>query len=259
MHEAYVERKRQVNKENAVKSKILRIGNLVVEPETLPSAFPKTAADLAGMLDGAEFDGPAFERKIKPCDLARCCGTCCHDGAYLSGEEASVIRDLVKERRDDLQAIGLDLPDKVVVFGSWRGVASGPKTATRPAPMRKMAEDYPEHFEETNCVFLLEDARCGLQVLAERDGLPKWYFKPFTCWMHPISLTAGENGRTKITLYSEETDPQRYPDYDGFVCRTHCGRSEDDGLAAKEVLKEELETLALLAKSFGSGQNQGRG
>lgn len=195
------------------------------------------------MLAGAELDGPAFERKIKRCDLTQCRGTCCHDGAYLSGEEASVIRDLVAARRDDLKEIGLDLPEQVIVFGKWRDVASGPKTATREVPMRDSAESYPDHFPETNCVFLLDDARCGLQVLAEKDGLPKWHFKPFTCWMHPLSITGGAGGKAKITLYSEETDPQRYEDYDGFVCRTHCGRTCEEGEAAKEVLAEELEML----------------
>ncbi len=210
------------------------------------TAFPETMSDLAELAKGITLNRQSLSATIKPCDLAQCRGTCCHDGAYLSGEEARVIRELVESERDGFSDLGIDLPEQVVVFGKWRDLASGPKTATRPAPMRQWVSDYPEHFPETNCVFLhSENARCGLQILAEEKGLPKWYYKPGTCWMHPLSIEKGENGKPCLTLHSEESDPQRFPDYDGFVCRTHCGRScaEEEGQSAIEVLWEEIEKV----------------
>ncbi len=217
----------------------------------LETAFPETMGDLADMAKGMTLNRQSLSATIKLCDLAQCRGTCCHDGAYLSSEEALVIRELVNSERDGFLELGIDLPEQPVVFGSWRGVASGPKTATRSAPMRQWVSDYPQHFPETNCVFLhSKSARCGLQLLAEERGLPKWYYKPGTCWMHPLSIEKDGDGKPSLTLHSEETDPQRFPDYDGFVCRTLCGRTceeegegEGEGEPAIEVLREEIERV----------------
>jgi hypothetical protein len=99
-------------------------------------------------------------------------------------------------------------------------------------------EDYPVHFNETACVFLLNDGRCGLQILSERDGKHPRYYKPFTCWLQPIKLSD-----SAVRLYDETTDPNKLPDYDGFVIRTFCGRTEECGQPAAEVLKEEIDFL----------------
>lgn len=185
----------------------------------------------------------ALSRPLKRCDLFACGGTCCHDGVYLSSEEARVIRELVREQRDELAEIGAELPEQVVVYGKWRDVASGPKTATRPAPMREKVVGYPAHFPETRCVFLLPDSRCALQAFSIQEGRHPWHWKPLTCWLHPLSITTGPDRKPVLTLYGEETDPQRFEDYDGFTCRTHCGRTAGDGEAAWLVLKEELAAL----------------
>jgi hypothetical protein len=49
-----------------------------------------------------------------------------------------------------------------------------------------------------------------------------------------------------VRLYDEHSDPNILPNYDGFVVRTHCGRTEPNGLPAVEVLKEELTYLGKL-------------
>jgi hypothetical protein len=90
-------------------------------------------------------------------------------------------------------------------------------------------------------VFLLKDGRCGLQVLSEADGKHPWYYKPFTCWLQPIKLS-----EHAIRLYDENTDPNILPNYDGFVSRTFCGRTEDSGRPAAEMLVEELKFLGKL-------------
>ena len=81
-------------------------------------------------------------------------------------------------------------------------------------------------------------ARCGLQVLACRDGKHPWYYKPLSCWLLPIKISDSE-----IHLYDCASDPFRFPDYDGFVSRIFCGQTSDCGLPAAEVLKPELEFL----------------
>ncbi len=207
------------------------------------AAYPETREFLAATVAGMSIDVEALQRPLRRCDLSRCRGTCCHDGVYLSSEEAEGLRNLSGEARDDLREMGVELPEKTVAYGKWRDRVSGPKTATREEPMSRTAKDYPGHFPDTNCVFLLPDARCSLQVLATERGLHPWHYKPLTCWLHPLSITAGADRKPRLTLYDEATDPQRYPDYDGFVCRTHCGRTEESGEPAWQVLGEEIAAL----------------
>jgi hypothetical protein len=165
---------------------------------------------------------------------------CCYDGASVDEETGKVIQKLSAERRSDFTAMGLNLPDTVVEKCEWNGVV-GTKTSTRPFPYRSLVNGYPAHFNNTACVFLLEDGRCGLQILSEQDGKHRWYYKPFTCWLHPIKLS-----ETAVRLYDEESDPNKLPNYDGFVSLTFCGRTDVCGHAASEVLEEELSYLGKL-------------
>ncbi|MDF1658416.1 MAG: hypothetical protein P1U58_12450 [Verrucomicrobiales bacterium] len=207
------------------------------------AAYPETRELLADTVQAMTLDHEALSRPLRRCDLAKCGGNCCHDGVYLSSGEAGAIRALVQDHPEELEKTGASLPGQVVVYGKWRDITSGPKTATRSAPMKASVADYPSHFPETNCVFLLPDARCALQAYSVAQGLHPWHWKPLTCWLHPLSITAGPNHKPILTLYSEETDPQRFDDYDGFVCRTHCGRTEEAGEPAWQVLWEEIEAL----------------
>ncbi|HRQ89022.1 MAG TPA: DUF3109 family protein [Bacteroidia bacterium] len=211
------------------------------------TAFPETLEWLGDAVSRMEIDAEALCRSLRRCDLSECRGTCCHDGVYLGPEEAAALRSLVERERPALEAEGLSLPEQVVVYGSWRGTVSGPKTAVRHEPRHGVVSGYPEHFPETACVFLLPDARCGLQALAMRGGLPPWFYKPLTCWLHPLAIDGIEEDRPVLTLHDESTDPQRFPDYDGFVCRTHCGRTCPGGEPAWQVLEEELRFLGGLA------------
>lgn len=210
------------------------------------TAYPETFAWLGGIVAAMSVDADSLRRPLRRCDLAVCRGTCCHDGVYLGAEEAGTLRRLAEEARDELEALGLALPGRVVVYGSWRGTVSGPKTAVRPEPRRGLVADYPAHFPETACVLLLPDARCALQVLATERGLPPWFYKPLTCWLHPLAIDGIEEGRPRLVLHDESSDPQRHPDYDGFVSRTHCGRGCADGEPAWRVLEAELRFLGAL-------------
>jgi hypothetical protein len=206
-------------------------------------AYPESRAALGETVRKMSVDHEALNRPLERCRLEACGGSCCHDGVYLSSEEARVIRETVEDHRHDLERIGVDLSEQAVVYGKWRDVTSGPKTATRSDPSREGMTDYPGHFPATSCVFLLPDFRCALQVFAVDRGLHPWHLKPLTCWLHPLSITSGPDRKPRLTLHDENSDPQRFDDYDGFVCRTHCGRTASDGEPAWRVLREELAIL----------------
>ncbi len=228
---------------------------------TSRTAFPQTEVHVRELARSAQLDRDAFEQKLRRCDLVNCQGTCCHDGVYLGEDEARVIGRLARERADFFNdETGIDLSDEPIIQGNWRNEVVGRKTATREEAMSEKVEDYPEHFADTQCVFMMEDRRCSLQLLAEKEGRHRWFYKPFTCWMHPLSITRNAKGKPVITLHSRESDPHRFSDYDGFVSRTHCGRVEVCGEPAREVLHEEIEMLSeisgrnLVAELRGDGE-----
>jgi hypothetical protein len=204
------------------------------------TAFGASLRSLREKYRLAKISAQEFQRKIKRCSLTNCFGMCCYDGASVDAETGAAIQKLASERRSAFEAMGLDLPDRVVEQSNWNGVP-GTKTVTRPFPYRSLVKDYPAHFNETACVFLLDDGRCGLQILSEQDGRNPWYYKPFTCWLQPIKLSDGA-----IRLYDEQSDPNILQDYDGFVIRTQCGCTEASGYPASEVLRDELEFLGRL-------------
>lgn len=202
----------------------------MVPPDDSPrTAFPGTERLLRSALADAPLDFPSFERRLSPCSLARCAGTCCAEGASLNAEEALVLEQVAGRRSDFLRGLVPDLPEPAVV-------ADGAvhRTALKARPFRARVPDYPPHFPETACGFLLEDGRCALQCLAESEGRHPWTYKPLACWLHPISVSPG-----RIALPDEGTDP--HPG--GFATQTHCGGSEACGRAAREVLAGELDFL----------------
>jgi hypothetical protein len=201
------------------------------------SAFGHAEASLRKRLRRARVKAREFERKLSRCSLAECRGTCCYDGVSVDDDTAAVLERLSTERKADFAEVGLELPRAVVVESEWRGIV-GKKTAVKPFPFRSLVADFPRHFNDTACVFLLADGRCGLQLIATNDGKHPWYYKPFGCWLHPIKLSA-----SGIHLYDETTDPNRFPGYDGFACRTHCGRASECGSPAVELLEDEIKYL----------------
>jgi hypothetical protein len=152
-----------------------------------------------------------------------------------------VLQELSTTHAAEFREMGLSLPSQVIVDSEWHGAVSK-KTAVRPFPFRSLVDDYPRHFPETACVYLLDDGRCGLQMLAQRHNKHPWYYKPFPCWLHPIKVRDGA-----VRLYDEASDPDRYPGYEGFVTRTPCGRTAAGGCPAALLLKEELDYLSAIS------------
>jgi hypothetical protein len=210
-------------------------------PTQALTGFAGAEAKLAERCGSAPLDGAAFRRKLARCSLGRCRGTCCYDGVHVDEESAAILQALAADRAEDFARMGLSLPDDVIVQQQWRGSAPQTKTAVKPFPFSSVVEDYPAHFNDTACVFLLEDAHCALQVLAQADGKHPWHYKPFGCWLHPISVSPAG-----ITLPDDASDPYRLPGYDGFASKTFCGRTCDAGEAAADVLQVELEFLGRL-------------
>ncbi|MEM1295930.1 MAG: hypothetical protein AAGH89_11235 [Verrucomicrobiota bacterium] len=211
----------------------------------MTTAFQETAKHVRELVLEMEIDEEALSQPINRCDLARCCGTCCHDGVYLNSDEARGIVGLVRDHSSELENFGVELPERAVVYGKAE-TTSGPKTATRPVAMSEQVADYPPHFAQTNCVFLAGDGRCALQRLAESQNRHPWHYKPFTCWMHPLAIEQPSSGRPVLTLHDLESDPQNVPGYPGFASRTHCGRRDSCGAPAREVLAPELDMLSAI-------------
>jgi hypothetical protein len=204
------------------------------------TVFSKSKAILKEQYADAKLDFAEFQRKITRCSLSTCRGMCCYGGVKVDDETAAVLQQLAIERASDFRDMGLSLPELVVESTEWRGVA-GNITALKPFPFQELVSEYPKHFDQTACVFLLDDSRCGLQVLGELDGKHPWYYKPFSCWLLPIKIYNGE-----IHLFDYETDPFRFPDYDGFISRISCGRTSEFGQPAAITLRTELEFLGRL-------------
>jgi hypothetical protein len=200
------------------------------------TAFSKSAVSVRERYSDARINPVEFERKLSRC-WPSCKGMCCYCGVSVDDDTAEILAELAKRRSSDFQEMGLDLPNVVV---------AGNITAVKPRPFRSILPGYPEHFRESACVFLTDDARCGLQVLGERLGKHPWYYKPFSCWLFPIKLAEGQ-----IRLFDEKTDPFCYSGYEGFVSRTFCGRTSNDGLPASAALISQLDFLGrLLGRDF---------
>ncbi|MCP5536636.1 MAG: DUF3109 family protein [Akkermansiaceae bacterium] len=206
------------------------------------TAYQKTAGILAAQLREAQVDHEAFEQRIKPCELANCRATCCHDGVYLSPEEAEGIEAILDQHGEKLAEYGLSLPTEPVV--AVRGGKSW-KTATRIVEDGELATDFPDHFPTTRCVFLDREGRCGIQRLSMELGRQPWFDKPLTCWIHPIVVMPANHSRSRplLTLVAPDNDPQKTEGYPGFASCTHCGRPDEDGKKARQVLAAELEML----------------
>jgi len=200
------------------------------------TAFNTSAESVRKEYARVPLDTIEFQRKLTRCELS-CQGMCCYGGVSVDRDTADVLLRLAKERESDFRKMGLELADPVVTPTEWQGVV-GNITALKPRKFRSRVNNYPGHFDESACTFLMEDAKCGLQVLSAMDGKHPWYYKPFNCWLLPIKLWKGA-----IRLFDKTTDPFLYPDYPGFISRTFCGRTDASGEPASKLLTPELEYL----------------
>jgi len=199
--------------------------------ETRQSIFTETRCDLAGQLTEAALDHDAFERRLPICELTKCRATCCHDGVILSEEEAGILSSLGGA-------------EGIVTMSDGRK-----KTATKDAVSEDLANDFPNHFSKTRCVFLDDSHRCQWQLRAVAEGRHPWFYKPTSCWLHPVLLTKRE-GRPLITIRAREDDET------GFASHTPCGRVTEGAPPAWKSLAMELKMLGdISGRDFYSQMN----
>ncbi|MGC4016226.1 MAG: hypothetical protein QM755_17145 [Luteolibacter sp.] len=204
-------------------------------------AFPSLQQELARQVREARVDHEAFGMPLKVCELAECRATCCHDGVFLEPEEREVIGEVVAAHRERLADYGWQLPEifQQMADGRWKSVT---------LPDESPATSFPSHFPKTRCVFLDAEHRCVLQRLAMDEERHPWFWKPISCWMHPIILKPGRRGeRPVLTLATPENDPAAHPGYPGFSAFTPCGMPCKEGGPARRTLGAELELLGGLA------------
>ncbi len=215
------------------------------------TAYPEDETMLRRRLARAAVDAASFRRPLRRCDIAHCQGMCCYDGVYVSESSAEILVQIARREAAFFAGLGLDLPDRVIVEGDWKWKKGGLKTAVRPRPFSRTVQGFPSHFRDSACVFLAPDGRCALQLLSVQQGRHPWYYKPVKCWMHPITIE-GE-GESPLVLHSAETDPFRFPGYDGFVSQIFCGRTSVGGEPASTVLRDELDFLSrIVGRDFVS-------
>ena len=211
----------------------------------LPTAYPQTAAHVRNLVREAVIDHEAFQVRIKACAMEACKATCCHDGVSLSAEEQESIQDLVASNPESFADILQDREPAGLFETKPNGTQ---KTAARPAASEELAADFPQHFPKTRCVFLDKNHHCALQRFSMMNGLPPWFHKPLTCWLHPILIHQPDrHARPAITLPGPGNDPQTAPDYPGFASCTHCGRPDKLGKPAQDTLEPELEMLGTIS------------
>jgi len=207
------------------------------------TAYPGVEAVLARQVREAALDHEAFELPLRVCELSRCRATCCHDGAVLDAEELEGIGGALARHRGRLDAYGWHHPEPVV-----REPGRG-RTATVPAADHELAEDFPSHFPRTRCVFLDGAHRCVLQRLAIDAGRHPWWWKPVSCWMHPLLLRPpADAGRPLLTLARPGRDPASGEGYPGFGSCTPCGVARPAGPPAWQTLRGELELLGRIGR-----------
>ncbi len=186
------------------------------------TVFQETSAGLAKQLSEAGVDHAAFERPLPVCELAKCRATCCHDGVMLSDEEARILGELG----------GGD--------GMIEAEDGRKKTKTVAGDSSKLAGDFPDHFPKTRCVFLDDQHRCQWQLRAVEEGRHPWYYKPTSCWLHPVLITRKKE-RPVLTLLSREEDKA------GFASHTPCGKFREGAAPARESLGMELKMLGVIS------------
>lgn len=193
----------------------------MIDDETF-TVFVKTGRVLSKQLAEAAVDHDAFERSLPVCELSRCRATCCYDGVILSEEEAEILEELGGGNGIVKRANGKLGTKTVVADGSQLGA------------------DYPEHFKKSRCVFLDSEHRCQWQLRAVSEGKHPWFYKPVSCWLHPVLLGQRE-GRAFLTIRSRENDKA------GFASHTPCGRVTAGDPPARESLAMELKMLGDLS------------
>ena len=181
--------------------------------KTGATAFTGAQTSLRERLKTASIDALEFQQRMSRCSLEKCRGMCCYDGVPVDDDTAHLVQKLSIERADDFRAMGLALPREVIVDNQWHGVVSK-KTAVQPFPFRSLVKDFPDHFEETACVFHLDDG----QIYGDFQQLRTGFADRLPTDMNGLhSSRVRSRGWSGSKCRSKATNTIKSPDF--FLCK----------------------------------------
>ncbi|MCX5701635.1 MAG: hypothetical protein NTW64_01485 [Candidatus Omnitrophica bacterium] len=208
-------------------------------PQQTFTAFSSTEANLKDLI--RHIDAERFRKEHVPvCSFLskNCLGACCSLPVAVTQEEAEVLSRLVKDRADVFRKMGKNIRGAVIRIDSRN---KRRRLAKRKRSFRELNKIIYNLINKKNelgpldfrffsrftrtCVFAMHDGSCSLQLLAKREGLHKWYYKPFNCWKYPLSIDKG-----RLTL------PEK-------ISSMHFPCSKDKNTPAYQGLQEELSFL----------------
>ncbi|HMN12271.1 MAG TPA: DUF3109 family protein [Bellilinea sp.] len=178
---------------------------------------------------------------MRRCELGECHGACCLHGVWLDLAEWDNIQAHAGEIKASMDRnLNLDPSDWV------EGSPESDPFAKSGKVIHSCVVNTQFHYGGTACVFWRTDAKCALQVAAERAGLHPWTWKPFYCILHPLDLD--EHGR--ITL--DETSAL-------LAEPASCLRRSDVSIPLTTTFEEELRYFLGDERfsEFAQGQNSG--
>lgn len=217
-----------------------------LKPHEILDAMPETKKYFKRRLLRAPVDYDSFLTPLQLCNLDECCGMCCYDGVCVDDDELHYIKAVMDAHPKHFKEIGLT-SDNAFEGAEFLG-AETMKTKEKKFKYPKRA-NFPKHFRNTACVFRYDDGKCSLQALAMQHGEHPWAYKPFSCWLHPISLERDD--KTILWIPRKETDHLKERGYPGYAPYTGCGCEVKGGKPAYRVLKEEIKTLsAIVGRDF---------
>jgi Fe-S-cluster containining protein len=205
----------------------------------------RSESRIAQQLQHATVDHEALTAPLSPC--TSCAGVCCSHGFYPEADELLDLEDILKEKEEALIQLGVKKPSSWFVDEDHPDFGSVKRVALNTRSFHSSVGHYPKHFPNTACVFLLENARCALQVLAMEEGKHKWSYKPILCALFPLVIDEQDSGDIAVTVYDPKRSATPRPEYDGFNAETPCGTIHTYGTSgtkpASDVLQEEIAFL----------------
>lgn len=217
-----------------------------LKPSQLFDPMPETKKYFKRRLKNCPIDYKSFATPLRLCEMEDCRGMCCYDGVCLDESEEHYITAIVNAHPNHFKKLGITV-DNAFEDAEFLGSPTR-KTATKPCTYPEKVE-FPEHFEDTSCIFRHKDGRCSLQALAMEHGEHPWAYKPPSCWLHPISLERDD--QSILWLPTRGKDHVVDEDYPGYSSYTRCGECVVGEQPAYESLKPELDVLgAIIGRDF---------
>lgn len=138
-----------------------------------------------------------------------CEAWCCYDGVYLSPDDKKKIVKVVENNKEFFSF----LPEDYIVYSHWEDLMKGEKTNIK--PKKYSSKNYPKHFNQTTCVFCL-DNKCMLQDFAIKNNKSPWEYKPATCCTFPLQKRQGKYYKPSA-VEDNCNIGKKYPGYISFL------------------------------------------